>query len=170
MTIYLGAASPLPSSGQPERRPGQPFALLFALAPDGVCQATVLPRCWCALTAPFQLFSRRPKGAAGEFSFLWHFPSGRPAQPLAGILPCGVRTFLTQALAKARPRRGHPAHSRRLSIQHRLANGHNCLGYNCPGGGPWALGSAYPLRPPRVIWQRLMVPTCDDQNRYSISY
>lgn len=132
MTIYLGAASPPPSSGQPERRPGQPFALLFALAPDGVCQATVLPRCWCALTAPFQLFSRRPKGAAGEFSFLWHFPSGRPAQPLAGILPCGVRTFLTQASVKTGVRRGHPAHSRRLSIQHRPAIGHNrletCLG------------------------------------------
>ena len=32
---------------------------------------------------------------AGESSFLWHFPSGRPAQPLAGILPYGARTFLT---------------------------------------------------------------------------
>ena len=30
----------------------------------------------------------------GEFSFLWHFPSSCPAQPLAGILPCGARTFL----------------------------------------------------------------------------
>ena len=30
----------------------------------------------------------------GESSFLWHFPSGCPAQPLAGILPCGARTFL----------------------------------------------------------------------------
>ena len=27
-------------------------------------------------------------------TFLWHFPSGRPAQPLAGILPFGARTFL----------------------------------------------------------------------------
>ena len=32
--------------------------------------------------------------SAGEFSFLWHCPSGRPAQPLAGILPVGARTFL----------------------------------------------------------------------------
>ena len=31
----------------------------------------------------------------GEFSFLWRYPSGRPARPLAGILPCGARTFLT---------------------------------------------------------------------------
>ncbi|GAA6731023.1 hypothetical protein YIM73518_07860 [Thermus brockianus] len=29
-------------------------------------------------------------------SFLWHFPSGYPAQPLAGTLPYGARTFLTQ--------------------------------------------------------------------------
>ena len=27
-------------------------------------------------------------------SFLRHFPSGRPAPPLAGILPSGARTFL----------------------------------------------------------------------------
>ena len=26
--------------------------------------------------------------------FLWHFPSGHPAPPLAGILPSGARTFL----------------------------------------------------------------------------
>ena len=26
-------------------------------APDGVCQAATLPPRWCALTAPFQLFS-----------------------------------------------------------------------------------------------------------------
>ena len=32
-------------------------------------------------------FSFSP-ACAGEFTFLWHFPSGRPAQPLAGILPC----------------------------------------------------------------------------------
>lgn len=30
-----------------------------------------------------------------ESSFLRHFPSGRPAWPLASILPCGARTFLT---------------------------------------------------------------------------
>ena len=31
---------------------------------------------------------------ARESSFLWHYPSGHPARPLAGILPCGARTFL----------------------------------------------------------------------------
>ena len=74
----------------PNARKGGRIAFLFALAPDGVCQAALLPARWCALTAPFQLFSR----AAGESSFLWHFPSGHPAQPLAGILPFGARTFL----------------------------------------------------------------------------
>ena len=88
--IYLERQSPAASSAQPGRAAGHRIAPLFALAPDGVCQAAPLPTRWCALTAPFQLFSRQ----AGESSFLWHFPSGRPAQPLAGILPCGARTFL----------------------------------------------------------------------------
>ena len=88
--IYLREPLPAPSSRQPGREPGQPIASLFALAPDGVCQADASLRRWCALTAPFQLFSR----VARESSFLWHFPSGRPARPLAGILPCGARTFL----------------------------------------------------------------------------
>jgi hypothetical protein len=38
-----------------------------------------------------------------EFSFLWHFPSARAALPLAGTLPCGVRTFLTPRFRDARP-------------------------------------------------------------------
>ena len=49
-------------------------------------------------------FSFSP-GTPGEFSFLWHFPSGHPAQPLAGILPCGARTFLALSHAAARPTR-----------------------------------------------------------------
>ena len=52
-------------------------------------------------------FSFSPVGEpAGEFSFLWHFPSAHAAQPLAGTLPSGVRTFLTPESA-----RGRPAHS-----------------------------------------------------------
>ena len=104
--IYLREPLPAPSSRQPGREPGQPIASLFALAPDGVCQADALLRRWCALTAPFQLFSR----VARESSFLWHFPSGRPARPLAGILPCGARTFLI-----ARPKRRAPRPSSPLS-------------------------------------------------------
>ena len=78
------------------------MAFLFALARDGVYQAVPLPARWCALAAPFQLFSRAK--AAWESSFLWHFPSGHPAQPLAGILPLRARTFLT------------PRHARRAAV------------------------------------------------------
>jgi hypothetical protein len=40
-------------------------------------------------------FSPARRSEVGEFSFLWHFPSARAAQPLAGTLPCGAPTFLT---------------------------------------------------------------------------
>lgn len=93
-----------PQARNPNARKGSRVALLFALAPDGVFQATPLPTCWCALTAPFQLFPCSPR-AVGEFSFLWHFPSGHPAQPLAGILPLGARTFLAPKHAIAWPTR-----------------------------------------------------------------
>ena len=98
---------------QPERGPGRPMAFLFALSPDGVCQAAPLPTRWCALTAPFQLFSL---GASPqrESSFLWHCPSGRPARPLAGILPCGARTFLTEMPWHLQ--RGRLAHSAKRAV------------------------------------------------------
>ena len=98
--IYLERESPRASSTQPERTAGHRMALLFALAPDGVCQAATLPPRWCALTAPFQLFScvahaaRTACSEQGSLLFCGTDPSGRPAQPLAGILPCGARTFL----------------------------------------------------------------------------
>lgn len=56
-TIYLERLSPDASSTQPECTAGHRMAFLFALAPDGVYQAALLPTRWCALTAPFQLFS-----------------------------------------------------------------------------------------------------------------
>ena len=45
-TIYLLPALLLVSSAQPERSAGHTIALLFAFAPDGVYQATLLPACW----------------------------------------------------------------------------------------------------------------------------
>lgn len=82
----------------PGRRPGRPIAPLFALAPDGVYQAAALPRRWWSLTPPFQLFPLRAESARRwESSFLRHFPSDCSAWPLASILPCGARTFLTPA-------------------------------------------------------------------------
>ena len=51
----------------PERGPGRPIAFLFALAPDGACQAAVLPRRWWSLTPPFQLFPLRLAAQVGVF-------------------------------------------------------------------------------------------------------
>ena len=66
-TIYLRPTLPLASSAQPERGAGNTMALLFAFAPDGACQAAVLPRRWWSLTPPFQLFSQRLAAPAGVF-------------------------------------------------------------------------------------------------------
>jgi hypothetical protein len=52
-------------------------------------------------------FSPARRGKAGESSFLWHFPSARAAQALAGTLPCGAPTFLTPP----KRTRGRLAHS-----------------------------------------------------------
>ncbi len=65
--IYLLTPLPTPSSAQPERRTGRPIALLFAFAPEGACQAAVLPRRWWSLAPPFQLFSHLLAQAAGVF-------------------------------------------------------------------------------------------------------
>ena len=46
----------------------------------------------------------------GSLLFCGTDPSGRPAQPLAGILPCGARTFLMLAHAIARLTRGGSIH------------------------------------------------------------
>ena len=61
----------------PNARKGGRIAFLFALAPDGVCQAALLPTRWCALTAPFQLFSRSSGGVF--FSVALSVGSPRPA-------------------------------------------------------------------------------------------
>ena len=65
--IYLRTSLPTPSSAQPERGAGHTIALLFAFAPEGACQAAMLPRRWWSLTPPFQLFSHPPRRAAGVF-------------------------------------------------------------------------------------------------------
>ena len=71
-------------------------ASLFGLAPCGV-----LPAIRDATNAvrSYRTFSPLPRLRAyrryGEaVCFLCHFPSGHPDRPLAGALPCGVRTFL----------------------------------------------------------------------------
>ncbi len=116
-----------PQARNPNAGKGGFIAFLFAFAPDGVCQATPLPTRWCALTAPFQLFSwfgGTQAVSAGESSFLWHFPSGHPAQLLAGILPFGARTFLTPKRAIAWPTRACyssvPAHRTQRAPQEKV--------------------------------------------------
>ena len=85
------AAHPAGSNG-----PGKPFL------PIGPCTGWGLP---CPSLLPSQAVGSYPTvsplPAPGKprplaVSSLWHFPSGYPAQPLAGTLPYGARTFLTQ--------------------------------------------------------------------------
>ena len=77
-TIYLGRTLPHTSLARnPNARKGSRIALLFALAPDGVYQAVPLLARWCALTAPFQLFSQLPTGVF--FSVALSVESPRPA-------------------------------------------------------------------------------------------
>ena len=89
---------------------------LFGLAPDGVYPATdvatsavssylaisPLPVCFQylrGLSPPLFLggFASLAVGEAGKSAvyFLWHFPSPHGVRPLAGILLCGARTFLS---------------------------------------------------------------------------
>ncbi len=70
---------------------------LLGLAPGGVCRAPACcqARRW-ALTPPFHPCPHRGRPRPLAVSSLWHFPSGCPAQPLAGTLPYGARTFLTR--------------------------------------------------------------------------
>src|ERR1700682_4252559 len=71
-------------------------ALLFGLAPGGVCLAGRSPGRRWALTPPFHpyLAARLRRHLLPGGSFLWHFPSGRPDWVLPSALLCGARTFL----------------------------------------------------------------------------
>ena len=89
--IYLALPLPAGSSGQPGDGPGA-FVPLFGLAPDGVCLA---PGIATGAVSSYLAFSPLPQSRDRGGMFLWHFPSGRPAPPLAGILPGGARTFLS---------------------------------------------------------------------------
>ena len=88
--------SPCTSCGLPTasfaRRAGGTGGLL-GLAPGGVCRAAaVTSDAVRSYRTPFTL-TFEPKLELAV-CFLWHFPSRYRAQPLAGALPYGVRTFL----------------------------------------------------------------------------
>src|SRR6202142_2623435 len=88
---------------------------LFGLAPHGVCPASAhYCRRGALLPHLFTLTHPRKPGAGGTFSVALSVKPAlsEPPRPLAGMLPCGDRTFLP-------PRLGFPA----------LASG-------CPSGRP----------------------------------
>ena len=82
---------------------GQRRCVLFGLAPNGVWPAApcyqvhgaLLPHLFTLTCAAFSDGHRR-------FCSLFHFPSRCRARPLAGIPPCGARTFLPVCLAAIR--------------------------------------------------------------------
>ena len=125
----------------PERGPGRPMALLFALAPDGVYQAAASPRRWWSLTPPFQLFPLR-RGAGGSLLFCGTDPSGCPAWSLTSILPCGARTFLTRALW------GNPPPRARTSGPLRVVDCSTC-------GATWAKPAHFPSSMRKAIIRRM---------------
>ena len=103
--IYLVCTLPRSSSHATRARCGPHHS-----APIRVCSGWGLPSRRVAATLvvsyttvsafPFTgIGPESPKPRRWESSFLRHFPSGRPAWPLASILPSGARTFLTYAPA-----------------------------------------------------------------------
>ena len=77
--IHLGPALPQGSSGQPGGWSGYVIAPLFGLAPGGVCPAPAVTG-----RAVSSYLAISPLSACADGVFLLHFPSGRPAPPLAG--------------------------------------------------------------------------------------
>src|SRR5262245_28883819 len=72
------------------------IALLFGLAPGGVCRASPVARAAGELLPHrFTLTARATlPSPCAAVCFLWHCPWGCPPWRLASTLPCGVRTFL----------------------------------------------------------------------------
>ena len=79
---------------------------LLGLAPDGVCLASDVAT---GAVSSYLAFSPLPR-LVEVVCFLWHFPSGHPAPPLAGVLPGGARTFLPPASSRRRAGRRSPGY------------------------------------------------------------
>ena len=96
----LQRADPEASGGQPDGRLSAAMPPYLLLLPVGFSLPSASLRTRCALAAPFHPCLgafRRPWAVC----FLWHFPSGCPAWPLASTVPCGARTFLPRHQAPA---------------------------------------------------------------------
>src|SRR4029077_18776989 len=105
VTICLRRRLPGASSDRyPRARRAAVNALLFGLAPGGVCLAGRSPGRRWALTPPFHpyLAARLRRHALPGGNFLWHFPSGRPDWVLPSALLYGARTFLQRYLLRRR--------------------------------------------------------------------
>ena len=106
--IYLERMLPCVSSTQPERTEGQPYRV-----PICACSRWGLPSRAVAdaLVRSYRTVSAFPRCRAlkrvfaRSLLFCGTDPSGRPAQPLAGILPFGARTFLTLGARSSGPLR-----------------------------------------------------------------
>ena len=93
----LNGSSDLPGSSKGRAAPPP----LFGLAPRGVCQAGEITP---AAVRSYRTISPLPKQAnprvdlPGRYIFCCTFRQAlnEPARPLAGTLPCGDRTFLSQ--------------------------------------------------------------------------
>ena len=97
IALHLKRANPEAFGGPPNgRRLLRARASLFALAPDGVCRAGDIAAAAVRSYRTFSPLPGLPEGWPWAVCFLWHFPSGRPAWPLASIMPCGARTFLSR--------------------------------------------------------------------------
>ena len=77
----------------PRARAGHPMALLFGLAPGGVCRADAVTRAAGELLPHRFTLTALPGRTA--VCFLWHCPWGCPPWELPSTLPCGARTFLS---------------------------------------------------------------------------
>src|ERR1700674_3948209 len=114
VAICLGRRLPGASSDRyPRARRAAVNALLFGLAPGGVCLAGRSPGRRWALTPPFHpyLTARLRRHAPPGGNFLWHFPSGRPDWVLPSALLCGARTFLQPRIRSAVTRPSRPISS-----------------------------------------------------------
>src|SRR5260370_756004 len=99
--ICLGRRLPGASGDRyPRARGAAVNALLFGLAPGGVCLAGRSPGRRWALTPPFHPYraARLRRSTLPGGYFLWHFPSSRPDWVLPSALLCGARTFLQRLI------------------------------------------------------------------------
>ena len=103
MAISLGRRLPAASCGVTGRVSGPPQSASTALLPMGFTRRLRLRRPGALLPHHFTLALHGFHRTGGMF--LWHFPSGRPARPLAGIVALRSPDFpLPNAVSGGRQR------------------------------------------------------------------